>query len=100
VRGLRSPIINRGDAIEDIVVESVLKATESENIEIRDRDIVTITESIVARAQGNYAGIDQIAEDVHSKFGDDTIGVIFSILSINRFSVCFSVIAFTLKQID
>lgn len=99
VRGLRAPIINRGDAIEDIVVESVLKATESENIEIRDRDIVTITESIVARAQGNYAGIDQIAEDVHSKFGDDTIGVIFPILSRNRFSVCLSGIARKAKKI-
>jgi len=99
VRGLRAPIINRGDAIEEIVVDSVLKATESENIEIHDRDIVTITESIVARAQGNYAGIDQIAKDVHSKFGDDTIGVIFPILSRNRFSVCLSGIARKAKKI-
>ena len=76
-RGLRCPIINQGDNIEDIVVDSVLKASEIEGFQIDDRDIVSITESIVARAQGNYATIDQIAKDIQSKFGDDTIGVIF-----------------------
>ncbi len=85
-RGLRCPIIHEGDDIEQIVVDSVLKAAEVEGFEIRDRDIVSITESIVARAQGNYATIDQIAQDVHAKFKDETIGVIFPILSRNRFS--------------
>ncbi|MFD0942731.1 coenzyme F420-0:L-glutamate ligase [Savagea faecisuis] len=85
-RGLRCPIILEGDDIEQIVVDSVLKAAEVEGFEIRDRDIVSITESIVARAQGNYATIDQIAQDVHAKFKDETIGVIFPILSRNRFS--------------
>lgn len=85
-RGLRCPIIHEGDDIEQIVVDSVLKAAEVEGFEIRDRDIVSITESIVARAQGNYATIDQIAQDVHTKFKDETIGVIFPILSRNRFS--------------
>lgn len=85
VRGLRCPIINEGDQIEQIVVDSVLKAAEVEGFTIHDRDIVSITESIVARAQGNYATIDHIATDIQEKFGDDTIGVIFPILSRNRF---------------
>ncbi|MGG0670700.1 coenzyme F420-0:L-glutamate ligase [Sporosarcina koreensis] len=93
VRGLRCPIINKGDNIEEIVVDSVLKASEVEGITINDRDIVTITESIVARAQGNYATIDHIAKDVQSKFGDSTIGVIFPILSRNRFAICLRGIA-------
>ena len=77
VRGIRCPIIKEGDKIEDIVVESVLKASEVEGFTINDKDIVTVTESIVARAQGNYASIDNIATDIKAKFGDDTIGVIF-----------------------
>lgn len=93
VRGLRCPIINQGDNIEEIVVDSVLTASEVEGITINDRDIVTITESIVARAQGNYATIDHIAKDVQSKFGDNTIGVIFPILSRNRFAICLRGIA-------
>ncbi|GEN84765.1 hypothetical protein SLU01_30770 [Sporosarcina luteola] len=93
VRGLRCPIINKGDNIEEIVVDSVLKAAEVEGLTINDRDIVTVTESIVARAQGNYATIDHIAKDVASKFGDDTIGVIFPILSRNRFAICLRGIA-------
>lgn len=93
VRGLRCPIINKGDNIEEIVVDSVLKAAEIEGITINDRDIVTVTESIVARAQGNYATIDHIAKDVQSKFGDSTIGVIFPILSRNRFAICLRGIA-------
>ncbi|MHC8514974.1 coenzyme F420-0:L-glutamate ligase [Sporosarcina sp. ITBMC105] len=93
VRGLRCPIINKGDNIEEIVVDSVLKASEVEGITINDRDIVTVTESIVARAQGNYATIDHIAKDVQSKFGEDTIGVIFPILSRNRFAICLRGIA-------
>ena len=93
VRGLRCPIIKEGDRIEDIVVESVLKASESEGFTINDKDIVTVTESVVARAQGNYATIDQIGQDVSSKFGEDTIGVIFPILSRNRFAICLRGIA-------
>ncbi|QTD40075.1 coenzyme F420-0:L-glutamate ligase [Sporosarcina sp. Te-1] len=93
VRGLRSPIINKGDHIEEIVVDTVLKAAEVEGITIQDKDIVTVTESIVARAQGNYATIDHIAKDVQSKFGDDTFGVIFPILSRNRFAIVLRGIA-------
>lgn len=93
VRGLRCPIIKEGDNIEEIVVDSVLKAVETENLTLNDKDIVTVTESIVARAQGNYATVDQIGQDVKSKFGDDTIGVIFPILSRNRFAICLRGIA-------
>ncbi|KEI77679.1 F420-0--gamma-glutamyl ligase [Clostridium botulinum] len=99
VRGLRCPIINEGDCIEDIVVDSVLKASEVEGFKINDKDVVTVTESVVARAQGNYATIDQIAKDVKSKFGDDTIGVIFPILSRNRFAICLRGIAKGAKKI-
>ncbi|HDK7160399.1 TPA: coenzyme F420-0:L-glutamate ligase [Clostridium botulinum] len=99
VRGLRCPIINEGDCIEDIVVDSVLKASKVEGFEINDKDVVTVTESVVARAQGNYATIDQIAKDVKSKFGDDTIGVIFPILSRNRFAICLRGIAKGAKKI-
>ncbi|WP_438348488.1 coenzyme F420-0:L-glutamate ligase [Paenibacillus sp. FA6] len=99
VRGLRCPIINRGDNIEEIVVASVLRASEVEGFTINDKDIVTITESIVARAQGNYATIDHIAKDVSSKFGEDTIGVIFPILSRNRFAICLRGIAKGAKKI-
>ncbi|MUG47755.1 coenzyme F420-0:L-glutamate ligase [Paenibacillus woosongensis] len=98
-RGLRCPIIKRGDHIEDIVVDSVLKAAEVEGFQIRDKDIVSITESIVARAQGNYATVDHIAKDVHAKFGDETVGVIFPILSRNRFAVCLRGIAKGVKKI-
>ena len=99
VRGLRCPIIKEGDKIEDIVVESVLKASEAEGFTINDKDIVTVTESIVARAQGNYASIDNIATDIKAKFGDDTIGVIFPILSRNRFAICLRGIAKGAKKI-
>ncbi|MBO0587529.1 coenzyme F420-0:L-glutamate ligase [Sporosarcina sp. E16_8] len=98
-RGLRCPIINRGDNIEDIVVESVLKASEVEGFAFNDKDIVSITESIVARAQGNYATIDHIAKDVSSKFGEETVGVIFPILSRNRFAICLRGIAKGVKKI-
>lgn len=99
VRGLRCPIIKEGDKIEDIVVESVLKASEAEGFTINDKDIVTVTESVVARAQGNYASIDNIATDIKAKFGDDTIGVIFPILSRNRFAICLRGIAKGAKKI-
>ncbi|WP_210471416.1 coenzyme F420-0:L-glutamate ligase [Sporosarcina sp. 6E9] len=98
-RGLRCPIINEGDNIEEIVVDSVLKAAEIEKLTINDKDIVSITESIVARAQGNYATIDHIATDIQAKFEDDTIGVIFPILSRNRFGNCLRGIAKGAKKI-
>ncbi len=98
-RGLRCPIINRGDNIEEIVVDSVLKASEVEGFTFNDKDIVSITESIVARAQGNYATIDHIAKDVRSKFGEETVGVIFPILSRNRFAICLRGIAKGVKKV-
>lgn len=99
VRGLRAPIIKTGDDIAEIVVNAVLKASEVEGYSINDKDIVTVTESIVARAQGNYATIDNIAQDVKAKFGDETIGVIFPILSRNRFAICLRGIAKGAKKI-
>ena len=98
-RGIRCPIIREHDNLADIVVESVLAAAESEGFELRDRDVIAMTESIVARAQGNYASVEAIAEDVRSKFGGETIGVIFPILSRNRFSICLKGIAKGAKKI-
>ena len=98
-RGVRCPIIREGDDLAQIVTESVLKAAESDNFELRDRDVIAMTESIVARAQGNYATVDDIAADVKAKFGDDTIGVIFPILSRNRFSMCLKGFARGAKKI-
>lgn len=98
-RGLRTPIINQGDSIPEIIVNTVLKASESEGFNVNDKDIVAITESVVARAQGNYASIDAIAKDVASKFGEDTIGVTFPILSRNRFAICLRGIAKGAKKI-
>lgn len=98
-RGLRAPIIHQGDKIEDFVVDAVLAAVESDGITLRDKDIVAVTESIVARAQGNYATTDDIAADVKNKYGDNTIGVIFPILSRNRFSVCLKGIAKGAKKL-
>ena len=98
-RGIRCPIIREGDDLAQIVVTSVLEAAESENIHLNDRDIVAVTESVVARAQGNYAGIDAIAADVRAKLGGETIGVIFPILSRNRFAICLRGIARGAKKI-
>ena len=98
-RGVRCPIIREGDDLAKIVVDSIIEAAESENIEIRDRDVVSVTESVVARSQGNYASIDAIAKDVENKFGKDTIGVIFPITSRNRFSICLKGIARDAKKI-
>lgn len=98
-RGIRCPIIRQGDSIADIVVASVLEAAEAEGFALRDRDVVSITESIVARAQGNYASVDAIAEDVKNKFGGETLGVIFPILSRNRFAICLKGIAKGAKKI-
>ena len=99
VRGLRCPIINEGDDIAQIVFDSVMKASEVEGFSINDKDVVTVTESVVARAQGNYATIDNIAKDVNGKFGDDTVGVIFPILSRNRFAICLRGIAKGVKKV-
>ena len=98
-RGIRCPIIREGDNLADIIVTSVLEAAESEGFSLHDRDVIAATESIVARAQGNYASIDAIAEDVREKLGGETIGVIFPILSRNRFAVCLKGIARGAKKI-
>ena len=98
-RGVRCPIIREGDNLVDIVVNSVLEAAESEGYEIRNRDVVGLTESIVARAQGNYASVDDIAEDVRTKTGGETVGVILPILSRNRFSINLKVIARGCKKV-
>lgn len=98
-RGIRCPIIREGDNLAEIVVDSVLDAAESEGFEIRDRDVISVTESVVARAQGNYASIDAIAGDVKAKLGGETIGVIFPILSRNRFSICLKGIAKGAKKV-
>ena len=98
-RGLRAPIIRQGDDIVDIVVNTVIEAAESDGFEVRDRDIVAMTEAIVARAQGNYASVDDIAEDVKAKFGGETVGVIFPILSRNRFAICLRGIAKGVKKV-
>lgn len=98
-RGIRCPIIREGDNLADIIVESVLDAAKSEGFVLRDRDVIAATESIVARAQGNYASIDAIAKDVKEKFGGGTVGVIFPILSRNRFSICLKGIARGAKKI-
>ncbi len=98
-RGVRAPIIRQGDDIVDIVVTSVLKAAESENIAFHDKDVISVTEAVVARAQGNYATVDQIAADVKSKFPSGEIGVVFPILSRNRFAVNLRAIARGVKKI-
>ena len=98
-RGIRCPIIRQGDNLAKIVTDSVLEAAKFEGFELRDRDVISITESIVARSQGNYATIDDIAEDVKAKFGGGTLGVIFPILSRNRFSICLKGIAKGAKKI-
>ena len=98
-RGVRCPIIREGDNLVDIVVNSVLEAAQSEGFELRDRDVVGLTESIVARAQGNYASVDAIAEDVKAKTGGETVGVIFPITSRNRFSINLKGIARGCKKV-
>ncbi|MBQ9987640.1 MAG: coenzyme F420-0:L-glutamate ligase, partial [Erysipelotrichales bacterium] len=98
-RGIRCPIIREGDDLAKIVATSVLEAAEIEGFELRDRDVIGITESIVARAQGNYATVDDIAADVKAKFGEETVGVIFPILSRNRFAICLKGIARGAKKI-
>ena len=92
-RGIRCPIIRKGDDLAAIVAESVLQAAESEGFALRDRDVIAVTESVVARAQGNYCSVDDIAADVRAKLGGGTVGVIFPILSRNRFAICLRGIA-------
>ena len=98
-RGIRCPIIRQGDNLAEIVANSVLEAAEIEGFELRDRDVISMTESIVARAQGNYASVDAIAADVKAKLGGGTIGVIFPILSRNRFAICLKGIAMGAKKV-
>ena len=98
-RGVRAPIIRNGDNIVDIVTECILEASREDGFEIKDRDIIAMTEAIVARAQGNYASIDDIAEDVKAKLGGETVGVIFPILSRNRFAICLRGIAKGAKKV-
>ncbi|MDD3613737.1 MAG: coenzyme F420-0:L-glutamate ligase [Caldicoprobacterales bacterium] len=98
-RGLKTPIINEGDQLENILVDCLLKAAKLDNFTIKDRDILSITESIVARAQGNYASTDAIAKDIRAKYGDDTIGLVFPILSRNRFALCLKGIAKGAKEL-
>ena len=98
-RGIRAPIIRANDDLVSIVTESVLEAARNDGFEIRNRDIVAMTEAIVARAQGNYATTDAIAEDVRTKLGGETIGVIFPILSRNRFAICLRGIAKGAKKV-
>ena len=98
-RGIRCPIIRQGDDLAAIVASSVLEAADYEGFTLRDRDVISITESIVARAQGNYASVEDIAQDVRTKFGGGTVGVIFPILSRNRFAICLRGIAKGAKKI-
>ena len=98
-RGVRAPIIRQGDDIAQIVIDSVLAASKSEGFELRDRDVIAVTEAVVARSMGNYASCDQIAKDIRDKFGDSTIGLIFPILSRNRFAICLKGIARGAKKI-
>ncbi len=98
-RGIRCPIIREGDNLVDIAVDSVLEAAESEGFSLRDRDVIALTESIVARAQGNYATVQNIADDVKAKLGGETVGVIFPILSRNRFAINLKGIAMGAKKV-
>lgn len=98
-RGIRCPIIRQGDNLAEIVTRSVIEAAEDEGFELRDRDVVSITESVVARSQGNYASVDDIAADVKAKTGGETVGVILPILSRNRFAICLKGIAKGCKKV-
>ena len=98
-RGIRCPIFREGDDLSKLIPESVLAAAKSEGFELRDRDVIAVTESVVARTQGNYCTVQDIAEDVRRKFGGGTVGVIFPILSRNRFSICLRGIAMGCKKV-
>ncbi len=98
-RGIRCPIIREGDDLAKIVCDSIIEAAECDGFELRDKDVVAVTESIVARSQGNYASVDAIAKDVKAKLGGETVGVIFPILSRNRFAICLRGIAMGAKKV-
>ncbi|MBR2079824.1 MAG: coenzyme F420-0:L-glutamate ligase [Clostridia bacterium] len=98
-RGIRCPIIREGDDLAKIVCDSVVEAAEIDGFQLRDKDVVAVTESILARSQGNYASVDAIAKDVKAKLGGETVGVIFPILSRNRFAICLKGIAMGAKKI-
>ena len=98
-RGIRAPIIRKGDDIVEITVESVLNAAKSGAFKLYDKDVIAITEAVVARAQDNYSSVDHIAKDIFNKFGEDTVGVVFPVLSRNRFATCLSGIARGVKKI-
>ena len=98
-RGIRCPIIRENDDLAAIVTQSVIEASEYEEFELHDRDVIAMTESIVARAQGNYCTVNDIATDVKNKLGGETIGVIFPILSRNRFAICLRGIAMGAKKV-
>ncbi len=98
-RGVRAPIIREGDDIVSIVVDSVLKAAKEDGFELQDRDVIAVTEAVVARAAGNYCSIDDIGDDVRAKLGGETVGVVFPILSRNRFAICLRGIAKGCKKI-
>ena len=98
-RGIRCPIIREGDDLAQIVTDSVIEAAEYEGFELRDRDVISLTESIVARAQGNYVSVQDVATDVKNKLGGGTVGVIFPILSRNRFAICLRGIAMGAKKV-
>ena len=98
-RGIRCPIIRQGDNLAEIAVNSILEASRDEGFPLRDRDVIAITESVVARSQGNYAKVSDIADDVRAKTGGGTVGVIFPILSRNRFAICLRGIASGCKKV-
>ena len=98
-RGIKAPIIRQGDDIVKVVCDSVLAAMKEDNFTLNDGDVVSVTEAVVARADGNYASIDDIASDVKAKFGGETVGVVFPILSRNRFSICLKGIARGAKKV-
>ncbi|MBR3606911.1 MAG: coenzyme F420-0:L-glutamate ligase, partial [Lachnospiraceae bacterium] len=98
-RGIRCPIIREGDNLVDIAVSSVMDAAKAHDFSLGDKDVIALTESIVARSQGNYVSVQDIAEDVRTKLGGDTIGVIFPILSRNRFAIVLRGIAMGAKKV-
>mgnify|MGYP000871264833 FL=1 len=98
-RGVRCPIIRQGDNLSEIIVDSVIEASKTDGFDLGDRDVIGITESIVARSQGNYASVDAIGKDVEAKFGGETVGIIFPILSRNRFAICLKGMAMGAKKV-
>ena len=98
-RGVRAPIIREGDDLAAIVTDSVLQAAQAEQFSLRDRDVIGVTEAVVARSQGNYATVDEIAQDIRAKFPSGEFGLIFPIMSRNRFAICLRGIARGAKKI-